>query len=127
MKHLEISKTSHTPAISLNASTGVLSFIGRSLPENSTAFYKPVLKWIDEYSENLPEKTEVTFQLDYFNTASAKALFTIIEKMDKLVENNHSIVIKWRYDFEDEDMNELGKEYQELFKTPILLIAVTNE
>lgn len=127
MKHLEILKTSHTPEISLNASTGLLSFIGRSLPENSTAFYKPIFKWLDLYSENLPEKTEVIFQLDYFNTASAKALFTIIEKMDKLVENYHSVVIKWRYDAEDEDMNELGKEYQELFKTPILLIAITNE
>lgn len=127
MEHLEISKTPHTPAISLNASTGMLSFIGRSLPENSTAFYKPIFKWLDLYSEHLPAKTEVTFQLDYFNTASAKALFTIIEKLDKLVQNHHSIIIKWRYDIEDEDMNELGKEYQELFKTPILLIAISNE
>ena len=122
MKNIEIEKTNQTPEIKLNANTGVLSFIGRSLPEDSTKFYEDVFKWIDEYSNNLAQKTLVIFELDYFNTSSAKAIFSIIVKFDKLFQSSYPIEIKWYYDDDDEDMKELGKEYTELFEIPIELI-----
>jgi hypothetical protein len=122
MKNIEIEKTNQTPEIKLNAQTGELSFIGRSLPEDSTTFYEEVFKWIDDYSNNLADKTLVIFELDYFNTSSAKAIFSIIVKFDKLFQSSYPIKIQWLFDDDDEDMKELGKEYKELFKIPIELV-----
>ena len=127
MNNYKTEKTSQTPAISLDAKTGHLSFSGRSLPEDSSVFYKPVFSWLEEYTKNPAEKTSVIFGLDYFNTASAKAIFSIIVKFDKLFENNQPVSINWLYDEDDEDMKELGEEYQDLFSIPIKLIANKDE
>jgi len=123
MKNLEIKRTNQTPEIILNAETGVFSFKGRSLPEDSAKFYQSVISWLDEYENNLNKQTQVIFELDYFNTASAKAIFSTIIKFDKLFKNGHTIKIDWLYDEDDEDMMELGKEYKELFKIDIELIS----
>ncbi len=127
MDNYKTKKTTQTPEISLNAITGDLSFLGRSLPEDSSVFYKPVFSWLDEYTMNPAKKTSVIFGLDYFNTASAKAIFSIIVKLDKLSKNNHQININWLYDEDDEDMKELGEEYQDLFSIPLELIANKDE
>ena len=127
MNNYKTEKTTQTPEISLNAITGDLSFSGRSLPEDSSVFYKPVFSWLDEYTMNPAEKTSVIFGLDYFNTASAKAIFSIIVKFNELSKNNHPISINWLYDEDDEDMKELGEEYQDLFSISIELIANKDE
>ena len=127
MKNLEIKKTNQTPEISLNADTGILSFSGRSLPEDSAQFYKIVFDWLNQYIENLHQTTDVIFEMDYFNTASAKAIFSIIIKLDELYKTNYPVTISWMHDDDDDDMRELGEEYQDLFKIPIKLIAQNNE
>ncbi|MFY8033675.1 MAG: SiaC family regulatory phosphoprotein, partial [Flexibacteraceae bacterium] len=44
--------TLNTPTISLNAEIQVLTFSGRSLPENAPQFYSPVFDWCNEFVEN---------------------------------------------------------------------------
>jgi len=127
MKQLQIKRTKQTPEINCNAETGELSFLGRSLPEDSASFYQVVFDWLNEYIQELPSSTKVKFELDYFNTSSAKAIFSLILKFENLFKQNHSITIDWLYDEDDEDMRDLGKEYQDLFKMPIRLIEKTNE
>ncbi len=127
MENISIKKTNQTPDVKLDSKTGTLSFSGRSLPEDSTQFYAPIIQWIDSYLSSPCKVTNIVFELDYFNTASAKAIFSIIVKFDKLYESNYSVKIEWLYDEDDEDMKELGEEYKDLFKTPILLIAKKDE
>ena len=127
MKNLEIKKTNQTPEIHLNAETGILSFSGRSLPEDSAQFYKVVFDWLNQYIENLHQTTDVIFEMDYFNTASAKAIFSIIIKLDELYKTDYPVTIRWMHDDDDDDMKELGEEYQDLFKIPIKIIAQKNE
>ncbi len=127
MNNLFIEKTTHTPEINFNAETGLFKFLGRSLPEDSATFYKVVFDWLNQYLENLAPKTEIKFELDYFNTSSAKAIFTFLVKFDALYKKSHPISIQWFYDEEDEDMRDLGQEYKDLFKMPIQLIKIDNE
>ena len=49
MEVLEIPNTAKTPQISLNPN-GTLLFKGRSIPENSIDFYRPVMDWLTEYA-----------------------------------------------------------------------------
>ena len=44
-----------TPVVELKSS-GDLLLKGRSIPENSIEFYKPIIDWIDSYSQSVSEK-----------------------------------------------------------------------
>jgi hypothetical protein len=48
-KKLAIKNTLKSPSIDFNPETGVFEMSGVSLIENTLDFYKPVLKWLEEY------------------------------------------------------------------------------
>lgn len=127
MKNLEIQPTNQTPLVKLNAQTGKLFFSGRSLPEDSAAFYKVVFEWISQYIEKAKNPTQLTFNLEYFNTASAKAIFSIFNKFEEQFKKNKPVSVSWCYDIDDEDMRDLGLEYCDLFTMPIELIVNKSE
>jgi hypothetical protein len=99
-----------TPAIELNAGNGRIEFSGRSLPEDSATYYRPVLNWIDEYVNRPKEKTDVEIKLEYFNTATSMVLLKMFNKLQSLSE----VTIHWYHYPEDDDMLESGKEFEEL-------------
>ena len=61
-----------TPTVSFDDNTGLLELKGRSIPENSIEFYKPLIDWIDRYARDPKPKTTLHVQLEYFNTSSSK-------------------------------------------------------
>jgi len=127
MENLNIIKTTQTPKVSFDAQKGTLYISGRSLPEDSSKFFKPLFTWLDKYFENPQKETFAKFELDYFNTSSAKAIFSILMKLEKMNYSGHPISIEWLYDADDEDMFDLGEEYKDLFKMPIELVRKDNE
>ena len=56
METIKIQGSEDTPKIILDAGNEILEISGRSLPEDVSSFYEPVLNWLNEYSEN-PNKT----------------------------------------------------------------------
>ena len=121
MNQLVIEKTKHTPEILFDATQNSLIIKGRSLPENANEFYKPILNWITNYVNLKPQKTNISFDLDYFNTASAKAIFSILRKLETLHKENENTEAIWYYDVEDEDLKDVGIEFKNIFKFPILV------
>ncbi|MFW6224205.1 MAG: DUF1987 domain-containing protein, partial [Bacteroidota bacterium] len=81
MDVIKIKGTEDTPTIILDTEREIYEISGRSLPEDVAVFYDPVLNWLDEYAESPNEKTEFTFKLTYFNTASSKLLLDILLKL----------------------------------------------
>jgi hypothetical protein len=55
-----------TPFIDFDSKTGVFELKGKSIPENSVAFYKPLLEWLDNYCASPNVSTVLNFQLDYY-------------------------------------------------------------
>ena len=51
MEDLKQEGSAKTPEVEFNAS-GELLLKGRSIPENSIEFYKPLIEWIESYSES---------------------------------------------------------------------------
>ena len=74
MEVIKIKGTDDTPTIILDKESGIFEISGRSLPEDVTTFYEPVLNWLDEYQEEANPKTVFAFKLVYFNTASSKLI-----------------------------------------------------
>ena len=50
MESIKIDGTPKTPTVNFDIESGLLELIGRSIPENSIEFYKPVLEGLDQYS-----------------------------------------------------------------------------
>ena len=102
----------------LEADKGLFEISGRSLPEDVTAFYAPVLAWLKDYAANPNPKTVFTFKLVYFNTASSKLLLDILVKLEEIHSDGKDVLIKWCYPEDDEDMKEAGEEYAEIVDVP---------
>jgi len=116
-----------TPFIDFDSKTGIFELKGKSIPENSVAFYKPLLEWLDNYSVSPNISTVLNFQLDYFNTSSAKIIADILKKLDKLQDSGLSnVVVNWYYQDIDEDMLEAGEDYRTFTKTVFNLISYSK-
>jgi hypothetical protein len=118
METIKIQGTEDTPKIILDSENEIMEISGRSLPEDVSAFYEPVLNWLNEYAENPNKKTIFNFKLTYFNTASSKLLLDILMKLEEMHENGNDILIRWHYPEDDEDMEEAGEEYADIVDVP---------
>jgi len=111
-EELKIGPTDDTPSVAFEKS-GNLELKGRSLPEDAFSFYIPVIEWLVEYSKAPAAATTFVFNLEYFNTASAKQIFKIAGLLTALSQNN-KVVIKWHYDEGDRDMHSSGERFSKL-------------
>lgn len=125
MDVIKIMGTDDTPTVVLDAGSNVFEVSGRSLPEDVASFYKPIIDWIDKYNQNPNPKTVFNFKLVYFNTASSKMLLDILMKLEELHNAGKSVVVKWHYPDDDEDMKEAGEEYADIVDVPFEQIAIS--
>lgn len=123
--NLHIDDSLKTPSISFAAENGILEIKGKSIPENSLEFYRPVFEWLDSYSQSPAPATILKVALEYFNTSSSKCLLDIFRKLEVInLSGRSSVKVNWIYDTDDEDMMEAGEDYQALVKVPFEMSAV---
>ena len=123
MENLFIEGTLRTPSILLEADKGKIEFSGRSIPENSIEFYKPVVEWVDKYLEEPNDRTTILIKLEYFNTSSSKSLYEIFKKFEGVFKSGKNVLVRWFYEQEDEDMQESGEDFRDILKIPFELIV----
>ena len=125
MANLVLDGTPKTPVVNFNAEQGMLELKGRSIPENSIEFYKPLLTWIDEYGNSPKPDTKVNIVLEYFNTSSSKCILDFFKKLEALnATGKTKIMVNWHYEEDDEDMLEAGEDYQAIINLPVNMIAI---
>ncbi|MCQ2607480.1 MAG: DUF1987 domain-containing protein [Bacteroidales bacterium] len=125
MDNITMEGSAKTPELNFDASTGIFDLKGRSIPENSVEFYKPVLEWLDQYATQAQAKTVLNVQLEYFNTSSSKCILDLLKKFEKISENS-DVIINWHYESDDEDMMETGEDYKEIIKVPFNLVEIED-
>jgi hypothetical protein len=121
MENLSLAGTPKTPTVEFNATAGTLLLKGRSIPENSIEFYKPILSWIEQYGGSGKAETTLQIQLEYFNTSSSKCLLDVFKRMETLP---GKVIIEWYYENDDEDMLEAGEDYEAIIHVPFKKIGV---
>lgn len=126
MESITIEGTPKTPSVLMNGEEGKLEIKGRSIPENSIEFYKPVVDWLEDYGIQPSQKTEVNVQLEYFNTSSSKCILDIFKKLEALNNEKTEVVINWYYEEDDEDMLEAGEDYESILKIPFNMIEIVE-
>ena len=120
METLTIKKTKTTPQIKFDKKSGVLEISGRSIPENSSKFYEPILKWIDKYNLEPSKQTILKIYLEYFNTSSSKYLYEIFKRFEELHnrENENNVRIEWFYEKGVDELAETGEDYSDIINIP---------
>ncbi|MDF1548018.1 MAG: DUF1987 domain-containing protein [Bacteroidales bacterium] len=128
METITIPGTPKTPTVEMNVDSGIIEIKGRSIPENSIDFYRPVVEWLDNYSNSPASETKVNIQLEYFNTSSSKCILDVFKKLEQVFKRNgeKGVVINWFYEEDDEDMLEAGEDYQSILKIPFKMIEIED-
>jgi hypothetical protein len=126
MESIFIEGTLKTPTVKFDGKTGVVEIKGRSIPENSIEFYKPLVDWLEEYAKKPLEKTQVNVQLEYFNTSSSKCILDVFKKLEAIHKSKHNVVINWYYEEDDEDMLEAGEDYESIIRVPFKMIEIVD-
>jgi len=127
MKIISYKSNNFYPGIILDKQSGIFQIYGQSCPENASEFYKPVFNWLDQYRANPLQSTTLDFKMTYFNTVSAKIFYMIIEKMEDLSNAGHDVKVRWFYPDGDEDVEEAGEEFDNIFKLKFEHISVINK
>lgn len=111
MDNLILEPTNSTPLVKFTTD-GRLLLEGRSLPENVTRFYAPLIEWAASIRI---EVIRLDINLEYLNSASSKKLLELLKVLDA---NNHvsQLIINWHYESDDEDALESGQIFEELLR-----------
>ncbi len=118
MENLKIEPTKYTPEIFFDCENHVLEIKGKSYPENTSAFYRPVFEWLEKYVEmEEVEKITVNLELVYFNSSSSKILMDFFDVLEDAAEDDKDVTVNWIFEAEDEDLLEFGEEFQQDFES----------
>ncbi len=126
MESISIEGTPKTPTVNFNVDTGIIEIKGRSIPENSIEFYRPLVEWLEEYSKGPQKLTTVNIQLEYFNTSSSKCILDVFKKLEAIKKAKNDVIINWYYEEDDEDMLEAGEDYESIIRIPFKMIEVVD-
>jgi len=124
MKKVSINPSSNTPKVIFDPSNNIFEISGESRPYDVPSFYQPLLAWLDEFNKELSEmkagsgSLEFKFNLEYFNSLSAKYILDLCKKLSKIHSDGHEINVIWQYETGDEYMLESGQEMSKISKMP---------
>ncbi len=120
MEVLVIQPTYQTPFIHFNHLDGLMEIKGRSIPDNSDAFWLPILNWFETYLVHPTQNTVFKIDLDYLNIQSSKRILFLLYKLNELIEHGHEVHVEWIYRKNDEEMYEVGQDYAYMVKVPFV-------
>ena len=124
MRKLIIEKTSSSPKVILDADSNTFLIEGESRPPDVREFYSQVISWLQDFSQYLAgqdtgdEKLVFNFNLEYFNSSSAKMILDICKILSALNSKGINISVRWYFEREDGDMLEVGREMARIVKLP---------
>ena len=103
-----------------------LFIIGRSIIEKPSEFFNPIFNWLREYIAQTGEIVSIYFAFEHINTSSIKWIYVIVKEFFEAKELSDKIVIKWFYEEEDDDVEELGHVFSVLLQKEFDIEAITS-
>ncbi|KXX72459.1 DUF1987 domain-containing protein [Flammeovirga sp. SJP92] len=112
MEKLFIKKKEFVPEVNFDPTKGLLEISGQSYHEYTAEFFEPLFVWVSKYLETSGLNVTLNYKMTYFNTASSKSFFKIIEMLQEYQEKGKGdAVVNWYYKKDDEDMLETGEDF----------------
>ncbi|GEM_PF-101254 len=114
MENLIIKPTKYTPEINFDEKKGVFKINGASYPENAHKFFKPVIKWINDFVKTNNKEIVFYIKMKYYDTSSSKYLIEIFENIEAYYKKGNKVIIRWLYNEDEEDLDSIENS-KELF------------
>ena len=121
MEGIKYEATDRTPFIEGSITTGEITIRGRSYPEDAPEFFQPFRDWLPEFYQKTPAGIHVILDLDYMNTATTTLIYDIIHTISDMSEKR-DVKVTWKYEADDYDMIDKGKDFQDLLGELLTLI-----
>lgn len=95
---LKLEQTENTPKIYFNSKIGYFEISGISKPKDAISFYKPIIEYLDDYSESPKDISIFNFDLKFYDDNSTKMILEILSILEEMVDNNMNMKINWNYE-----------------------------
>ncbi len=122
LKSLFLQQTDDQPNVVLSKEDNIFEIEGKSLPENSSAFYSPILEWIAEYVKKPNKSTLFVCKIEYLNSSSARKFYEIFAALDKIRETGREVKVLWKYETDDRLMLNKGNEFKSILDIPFEIV-----
>ncbi|MCB5250789.1 MAG: DUF1987 domain-containing protein [Candidatus Cloacimonetes bacterium] len=113
MENLYIEGSKFTMEVNYNAETNLCIMKGNSYPEDAINFFEPLNEWLEQYIEEINKPLTMEIQLYYLNSSSSKCFMDIFDILDEYQEDGGSVLVKWFYERNDDEIREAGEELLE--------------
>lgn len=116
MDNIVLEQSENSPKIIMDSHNAFVEFEGKSYPENTPAFYRPITEWLKHYFKLHRDRNKtmiVNFKFTYFNSATTQIIFEILDIIEDAEVKN--IEIYWFYDKENKSSFEDYEDYSEEF------------
>jgi hypothetical protein len=122
-KMIEIKSTALSPEIIIDPKQLYIGLRGVCMPEIAASILSPVLQYAEEML-NTNGKVNLSFNLKYFNSASAHYLMRLFSRIAYL-NHEEGVEIEWKFDADDEDNKEKGEFFAELSGLKFKFVKLT--
>lgn len=113
-----------TPKMHFSKENGIFEISGRSMPENVNLLFTPLLQWLNNYFKEPLNETNISINLEYFNSATSKKLVELLILLEEQSKKGHSITIRWFYKKNDFTLQKKGNELLASFAIPFELLPI---
>ncbi|MDP4158755.1 MAG: DUF1987 domain-containing protein [Bacillota bacterium] len=125
MESLYIKESKSTPLVDFNAINDKLIIKGQSYPEDSFAFFKPLLEWLKEYLfGKVGQEVGIEITITYTNTSSSKCIMMILDLIESAYEKGVITRLKWICNEHNEYELECAEEFKEDYTFPFEIVLV---
>ena len=113
---LTIESSKHNPSVLLDREKGIFNISGRSIVEDPNKFYMPIYLWLEEYVKDPLPETNFEFDLEYFNSSSARQVMKLIILLEDIQKTENEVKVIWLFEEGDEMSQERGEEIKVVSK-----------
>jgi pentatricopeptide repeat protein len=116
----------NSPEVDFNTEDRDFKITGQSILTHVHTFYGPIIAWLEEYAEHPPKDLTVTFNLNYYNLASAKRFMFMVYLFSEMKRKGCNLKINWNFYHDDEFMREFGQDLSDNFDLPFELVPLDD-
>lgn len=124
MTPLDLPRSRTTPRVLFTPATRTLMLSGESYPENSFAFFDPILAWVDAWLAEPGEALILDIDVPYMNSSSTKCMLDLLDRFEDAWHRGQPIRLYWHYDPENFRALELAEEFREEVSFPFETVAI---
>ena len=115
----------YLPTIEVKKRLKKVIISGRSRMPDPGEYYNDLANTLSDYFIDFNRTLLLEFYFDYVNTGSSKWLLFVLQYLESLLSDRRGLIeVTWKYDQDDETIQETGEVLKSHLSFPIILKAV---